>query len=1450
VVERDRLTNGLNKLQQTNEVVARMKQELDDLKPILHERSRKTQELLVNVQHEREEAANILQVVSREEEDVMLKTKLTQELKDDAQQDLEAALPALHAAMKSLSALNKNDITEIKSFSKPPYLVQLTMEGVCILLQEKADWDSAKKVLSDSQFVRRLMEFARDHIPDSVVRRLRRVVDDPEFTPEQVAKHSNAARSMCLWVRAMETYAKVIKIVAPKRDALAEAETSLANMQAELQHKRNHLAKVNGEVEELQSQLNTTQADLQDLQTQVNISNERLKRAVKLTTALGEESSRWVETAENITANMPLLIGDVFIGAAITSYLGAFTGPYREELIQGWVKQCQERSIPLSPNFNFQTVMVSALEIREWNMQGLPTDSISIDNAILVTRGQRWPLMIDPQSQANHWVKAKEARHSLQIINYNDGQLMEMLEGALKVGRPVLIEDFGAELDAALEPLLDKQTFKQGDRMMIKLGDSDVEYNPDFRFYMTTTLPNPHFLPEVFIKVNVINFTVTRLGLEDQLLGYVVRKERPELEEQKDRLVVSISNDKRQLKDLEDKILKLLEESTGNILDDEVLINTLNTSKLTSAVIKGRVKEAETTEREIRASREEFRPVPVRGCLLYFVIVDLASVDRMYQYSLKYFTQLFNFCLNEAERSDNLQTRLDNLQTYITSYMYRMVCRGLFDTHKTVFSFLICTSLQRAQGVISGRAWNFLLRGGRAEPALPNPAPAWITASAWQNVAVLAGISGVFTHLPESIQEAHKQWRDWADSSDPYHTVTPLGAELQDLPGGGFLRLLLIKLLCEDKMASACVCYVGAELGREFAETPTTNVVDVFRDTTKATPIIYILSTGVDPTPILQRFASQAVGDREDGDFELHIISLGQGQGPIAESTIRKACATGHWVCLQNCHLAKSWMPTLESIVDELQHDEEVHEDFRLWLTSMPTEYFPVPVLQTGVKITMEPPQGLRSNLQRSYANMPENFLTSSRKPVPWRQLAYSLSFFHAIIQERSKFGPLGWNISYGFSDGDLSCALETLHMFLDLPQADIPWQALMYVLGEINYGGRVTDENDRRLLRCILKNYIHPEVLQSGHRLCPGDAYCIPPDSADATEYQMFIRALPSTDPPAIFGMHSNANIAFELSSSRRLIETVLHIQPRVAADSQATSETASHDNIVLQHVKDMGTDLPEPLDKETASFVRNPFAALSSKHANSLATVLTQEMQRFNRLLATIKKSLTELALAVQGLVVMSPELDAMYSSVLNNQVPSLWSAHSYASIKPLASWIHDFRERMKFFRSWIRNGQPVCFWLPAFFFPQGFLTATLQNHARKMSIPIDQLSFRFHFFRAMDEEGIQGETPDGVLVKGLYLEGAGWEMSSGRLVKSSPGVIYSQLPVIHFSPSQSADAPTSTLYQCPLYKTVVRAGTLSTTGQSTNFVLHINLPIQAGTTADTWIMEGVAALCAPVE
>ena len=134
-------------------------------------------------------------------------------------------------------------------------------------------------------------------------------------------------------------------------------------------------------------------------------------------------------------------------------------------------------------------------------MWGLPTDDVSIDNGILVKRGQRWPLMIDPQGQANTWVKNMEAKNGLRSIKMTDQTFLRTLENAIRVGSPVLIEDIGEALDPALEPLLTKAVFQQGGRTLIRLGDTDVDYDPRFRFYLTTKMANPHYLPEVCIKV-------------------------------------------------------------------------------------------------------------------------------------------------------------------------------------------------------------------------------------------------------------------------------------------------------------------------------------------------------------------------------------------------------------------------------------------------------------------------------------------------------------------------------------------------------------------------------------------------------------------------------------------------------------------------------------------------------------------------------------------------------------------------------------------------------------------------------------------------------------------------------------------------------------------------------------------------------------------------------------
>ena len=1431
---RDRLVNGLNKLKETNSVVDTMKDELNKLQPILKEKSEATAKLLVEVQKDQEEAEKVKVLVSAEEAEVKEKTASTQVIKEDAERDLAEVLPAMQAATKALNALNKNDITEMKSFKTPPTLVQMTMEVVCLLLGEKTDWDSAKKVMGASGFIERLVKYDKDNIPEKIIKKVKPYIVDEQFQPDTVAKQSSAAKSLCLWCRAMDTYAKVAKVVEPKKQALRQAEESLGQMQAQLAEKQAQLQAVVDKVEALQKQLKDTQDEQASLQEQVTVSEQRLGRAGKLTSALGDEAVRWQETADSISESMVLLVGDIFLSSASVSYVGAFTGPYRSELMKAWIEKCQELEIPVSSNVRLETTLASAVEVREWNVQGLPTDSVSIDNAILVTRGKRWPLMIDPQGQANKWIKSMEAKNGLRTLKLTDSTLLRTLENSIRIGNPVILEDIGEEIDPALEPILQKQVFKQGNRLMIRVGDSDIDYDPNFKFYITTKLPNPHYLPEICIKVTLINFTVTFKGLEDQLLGDVVRKERPDLEEQKDRLVVSISNDKRQLRDLEDKILKLLKESKGNILDDEVLINTLNNSKLTSSVIEGRVKEAEETEKHINEAREGYRPVPTRGSILYFVIADLALVDGMYQYSLAYFTTLFNHCIESSEKSDDLETRLRNIMDYTTYFVYLMVCRGLFERHKLTFSFLMCTSILRNGGTIPMPEWNYLLRGsgGILYEGAKNPDPSWITSKMWEDLKALQNAVPGFEGLLDSLDDDGKEWKGIVTVSEPQKFNFPGG---WDQRMSSFQKLLILRVFREEKLIFAFQDYVSEILGGRFTENPPLKLEEVYKDTTCKTPIIFILSTGADPTSMLQRFGSQM--DRVAGE-RLHIISLGQGQGPIAQMTITQALKTGDWVCLQNCHLAKSWMLSLEQIVEGLQTNKDIDPEFRLWLTSMPAEHFPVPVLQNGIKITMEPPKGVRANIQRSYADLSEGYLETCEKGAAFKKLVFSCSFFHAVIQERRKFGPLGWNKAYDFSNSDLETSLMTLRNFLN-EQEQIPWSAMVYVTGMINYGGRVTDDLDRRLLMSILRKYYTHEVLDDSYKFTESGVYRAPLEG-DFESYASYIRNLPLAEGPDVFGMHENADIAFQLQETRTILDCILAIQPRLSNSGGGQST----DEIVAEQAKKIEEEMRPALDiaKAVETYSQIKIGSMTS----SLGTVLIQESERFNKLHVALKKTLVQLQKAIQGVVVMSGELENMFNSILNNQVPSLWQSAAYPSLKPLASWVKDYFRRMDFFISWIENGEPNSYWMPGFFFPQGFLTGALQNHARKTQIAIDRLNFGFEVTGMFETEQAT-ESPDvGLYVDGLFLDCGRWDAEKKYLDMALPGQMFSSLPLIHFKPIENY-VPPEDQYQCPLYKTWVRQGVLNTTGQSTNYVLNLSLPIVPTTTPDSWILQGVAALCA---
>merc|ERR1719181_2540640 len=248
-------------------------------------------------------------------------------------------------------------------------------------------------------------------------------------------------------------------------------------------------------------------------------------------------------------------------------------------------------------------------------------------------------------------------------MKLSDGTYLRKLEAGIRNGNPVLLENVEEVLDPALEPVLNKAIVKRGGQMVLRLGDSDVPYDENFRFYITTKMANPHYLPEICIKVTIINFTVTLLGLEDQLVAEVVANENPELAQKRTELVVQIAKDKKEMDDLEQLILKLLADAAGDVLKDDSLIITLDQSKKTGDECKERTTVAEEAMVEINEVTETLRPVATRASILYFVVADLGMIDPMYQYSLEYFVSLFQIRLQNSEQNEDVLKRIMILLT-------------------------------------------------------------------------------------------------------------------------------------------------------------------------------------------------------------------------------------------------------------------------------------------------------------------------------------------------------------------------------------------------------------------------------------------------------------------------------------------------------------------------------------------------------------------------------------------------------------------------------------------------------------------------------------------------------------------------------------------------------------------------------------------------------------------
>ncbi|KAL0984038.1 hypothetical protein UPYG_G00136240 [Umbra pygmaea] len=1417
----EQLENGLQKLNSTSAQVDDLKATLAAQEVELKQKNEDADKLISVVEVETEKVSKEKLVADQEEKKVEAIAVQVTRKKTDCEVDLAKAEPALKAAQEALQSLNKNNLTELKSFGSPVEDVTNVTAAVMVLMApggqipKDRSWKAAKVMMAKVDgFLDSLVNFNKENIPEPCLKAIQPYLKDPKFQPDLVASKSNAAAGLCSWVLNIVKYYQVFCEVEPKRQALNKANAELVTAEAKVSALRAKVNLLNENLAKQKAKSDKAKADKAKCQEEADSTAFIVSLADRLVGGLASENMRWAEELESFRCQERTLCGDVLLISVFVSYLGYFTKHYRQQLMDStWRPYLSQMKVPIpvTPDLDPITMLTNDSDIAEWQNEGLPADRMSTENATILTSCQRWPLMVDPQLQGIKWIKNKYGE-ALRVIRIGQKGYLDSIEKALSDGDVVLIENLEETVDPVLGPLLGRETIKKGS--CIKIGEKECNFNPRFKLILHTKLASPHYQPELQAQCTLVNFTVTRDGLEDQLLAAVVNIEMPELEVEKSNLTKQQNEYKIELKKQRDSLLSRLSSASGNFLGDTKLVENLESNQKTSAIIEKQVIVAKVTEANINEAREHFRPAAARASLLYFIMNDLNKIHPMYQFSLKAFSVVFQNAVKNAEADEVLKKRVSNLIDNITVQVFHYTTRGLFECDKLTYIAQLVFQILLMNKDINPTELDFLLRYP-VQPGVNSPVD-FLSNHSWGGIKSLCSMEE-FHNLDRDIEGSAKRWKKFVESECPEKEKFP-----QEWKSKSSLqRLCMMRAIRPDRMTYAVRDFVEEKLGSQYVVGRSLDFAVSFKESGPSTPMFFILSPGVNPLKDVETHGKKLGFTFDKGNF--HNVSLGQGQEVVAEQALDLASEKGHWVVLQNIHLVARWLGSLEKRLE--QYGEDSHEDFRVFISAEPSgtpegHIIPQGILENSIKITNEPPTGINANLHKALDNFNQDTLEMCARENEFKSMLFALCYFHAVVAERRKFGPQGWNRSYPFNTGDLTISINVLYNYLEA-NPKVPYDDLRYLFGEIMYGGHITDDWDRRLCRTYLEEYIKPEMMEG--ELCLAPSFPLP-GNMDYNSYHQYIDDTLPAESPYLYGLHPNAEIGFLTQISEKLFRTVLEMQPRDGAAGEGSGTT--RDEKVRSVIEEVMEKLPEEFNMVEL--------LAKAEERTPYQVVALQECERMNTLTQEIRRSLHELNLGLKGELTMTSDMESLQTAIFFDLVPESWTKRAYPSMCGLALWFTDLLGRVKELEAWASDFiLPSTVWLAGFFNPQSFLTAIMQAMARRNEWPLDRMILQCDVTKKIRED-ISTSPREGAYIHGLYMEGARWDTQAGMIVDARLKELTPTVPVIFIKAIPIDKQDVRNIYQCPVYKTRQRGPT---------YVWTFNLKTKEK--PSKWTLAGVALL-----
>ena len=1125
------LNVGLDKLRDTVDKVRDLRVSLAQKKKQLeakdHEANEKLQRMVADQREAESRKTTSLEVQSaleRQEEEVASR-------KEIVLNDLAKAEPAVLEAQRSVSNIKRQHLTEVRSMANPPSGVKLALESVCTLLGNKVDnWKSIQGVVRREDFIASIVNYDNQAQMTSRLREKMRqeFLSNDDFTFERVNRASKACGPLVQWVLAQVNYSEILDRVGPLRAEVEELEDKAMQTKAEAKAIENTIAKLEDSIAQYKTEYAALISETQAIKTEMSRVQTKVDRSVRLLDSLSSERGRWEEASKSFETQIQTLVGDVVIAAAFLAYGGLYDQQFRKSMVDDWLHQLSQSGISCKSDASVLGYLSTADERLQWQKNALPADDLCMENAIMLKRFNRYPLIIDPSSRATEFLRQEHQGRKLTVTSFLDDSFTKQLESALRFGNPILIQD-AEYLDPILTHVLNKEYQKTGGRVLIQLGKQEIDFSPSFKLYLSTRDPSANFAPDICSRTMFVNFTVTQSSLRTQSLNEVLKAERPDVDKRRTNLIKMQGEFNTSLRQLEKRLLQALNESRGNILDDDNVIQTLETLKKEAAVISRKMSETEGVMSEVERITLEYSRIANACSSIYAMLDQLHHLNHAYRFSLQYFTNIFNHVLDQVKATATTSDHHERGQ---------MILRGIFiETYKrTSLSLLQQDRITLA--ILLVRATPYEFNRDLLDMILDERPTS--SSSSGRSEDVVSKIKKLPPFMQANVDVDSKAWRQFASSERAEQYVPVLWEPANNNIDDHLCQLLLVKLARPDRFLPAAQRLVVAAFGSEIFQ-GSDDLAVIVQQVNCSVPIALMSNPGFDAS-----YKVDALVEKQNATCTN--VAMGSDESiASADRAISGAAANGNWVLIKNVHLAPQWLQSLEKRSSSLRP----HQDFRLFLSMESNSKIPVNLIRASRTLVYEQPAGMRASMKDTLTVLSDR---GDNSPVEKGRLYLLLCFLHSILQERLRYAPtLGWKGLWEFNDSDYECCAFIIDSWIDaiaqgrsnVAPVKLPWDLLRTLIVEM-YGGKIDDEGDFNLLTQLVDKVFIPAAYESEHELVTredtqGKAEPLRvPQGTTVKDFMKWIEALPEREPPSYLGLEPDADKVLLVGQGRETVRNL----------------------------------------------------------------------------------------------------------------------------------------------------------------------------------------------------------------------------------------------------------------------------------------------------------------------